>query len=130
MKVICKLIYATLLTALISSQIAAQNNPGRREKLHNARSLYERAMYPAAMKIVNDIISESERNQITQTELSDAEAIGVLCAIKLNFPNIDGLVDEYIDKYPHSSEKESIRLNQAAYFFNLQDYIRAGEIMD
>ena len=130
MKVICKLIYATLLTALISSQIAAQNNPGRREKLHNARSLYERAMYPAAMKIVNDIISESGKNQITQTELSDAEAIGVLCAIKLNFPNIDGLVDEYIDKYPHSSEKESIRLNQAAYFFNLQDYIRAGEIMD
>ena len=77
MKVICKLIYATLLTALISSQIAAQNNPAHREKLHNAKSLYERAMYPAAMKIVNDIISESGKNQITQTELSDAEAIGV-----------------------------------------------------
>ena len=130
MKLISKLIYATLLTALLSSQIIAQSNPALRAKILNARDLYEKAMYPAAIKMVNEIISENRTNQITQTELSDAEAIGVLCAIKLNYPNIDGLVDEYIDKYPHSSDKESIRLNQAAWFFNQQDYIRAGEIMD
>lgn len=130
MKLIFKFIYSTLLTALISFQIFAQATPVQREKLNNAKLLYERAMYPATMKVIADIISDAGKNSYSQTYLADAEALGVLCAIKLNSPNIDGLVDEYMDKYPHSSEKETIKLSQASYLFNLQDYIRAGEIMD
>ncbi len=117
----------TISILLISATVWSQGNPGYRQKLDNAWHLYERAMYPAAMNAVQEVLTSVR--SAGEVELADAEALRVLCAIKLNYPNIKGLVDEYLDKYPYSSEKETVRLNQAAYLFNEQEYVLAEEIM-
>ncbi len=127
MKLFLKLTYTLLAFLLLCLNAQAQGNQGYRQSLDNAWQLYERAMYPAAMKAVDDVLN-AERTK-SSAEMADAEALKVLCAIKLNYPNIDGLVDEYLDRFPYSSERETVRLNQASYLFNNQDYIKAEEIL-
>ncbi|MDD3273364.1 MAG: tetratricopeptide repeat protein [Bacteroidales bacterium] len=127
MKGIYKLAYTILLLFSITTTALSQGNQGYRQKLDNAWQFYERAMYPAAMNAVQEVLTSARTKG--ETEMADAEALKVLCAIKLSYPNIEGLVDDYLDKYPYSSEKETVRLNQASYLFNQQDYLKAEEIM-
>ncbi|MDD2491142.1 MAG: hypothetical protein PHV12_02985, partial [Bacteroidales bacterium] len=109
MKGIYKLAYTILLLFSITTTALSQGNQGYRQKLDNAWQFYERAMYPAAMNAVQEVLTSARTKG--ETEMADAEALKVLCAIKLSYPNIEGLVDDYLDKYPYSSEKETVRLN-------------------
>lgn len=123
-----RLIFTTISILLLTTTVWSQGNQGYRQKLDNAWQLYEKAMYPAAMSAVQEVLTSVRSTG--EAEMADGEALKVLCAIKLNYPNIEGLVDEYLDKYPYSSEKETIRLNQAAYLFNEQEYVLAEDIMN
>jgi len=108
---------------------AAAENTERdfRDRMKAAAQLYDREMYSAAIKEINDALAVTRT--LSASEYADAEALSLLCSIELRKPNIEGLVKDYFDKYPYSSEKETIRLKQAGYYFKQQEYITSYEIL-
>jgi len=109
---------------------AAAENRERdfRDRMKAAAQLYDREMYSAAIKEINDALAVTRT--LSASEYADAEALSLLCSIELRKPNIEGLVKDYFDKYPYSSEKETIRLKQAGYYFKQQEYITSYEILE
>ena len=105
----------------------SQEREDFRSKMEKAKQLYDKALYHASYKEITEALSQARSSSLS--EYADAEALAILCAIELQMPNSEGLVSEYLNKYPYSSEKESILLRQAAYYFNLQDYVRSFEIL-
>ncbi|EKD31153.1 MAG: hypothetical protein ACD_77C00384G0003 [uncultured bacterium] len=108
--------------------LAAQNRERSfRDRMKAAIQLYDRALYPAAINEINDAVALS--GTLSESELAKAGALSLLCSIELQKPNIEGLVKEFLDKYPFSSEKETIRLKLAGYYFRQQDYVTSLDIL-
>lgn len=126
-----RLLQTIAVMAVLVSQITpaafSQEREDFRSKIEKAKQLYDKALYPASYKEITEALSEARSSSLS--EYADAEALAVLCAIEMQMPNSEGLVSEYLTKYPYSSEKETILLRQAAYYFNLQDYVRSFEIL-
>ncbi|PKP41280.1 MAG: hypothetical protein CVT93_09065 [Bacteroidetes bacterium HGW-Bacteroidetes-10] len=116
-----------ILVSLLTLPAFSQEREDFRSKMEKAKQLYDKALYHASYKEITEALSQARSSSLS--EYADAEALAILCAIELQMPNSEGLVSEYLNKYPYSSEKESILLRQAAYYFNLQDYVRSFEIL-
>ncbi len=127
LKTLRTLAITILIFTLAAPAIAESRERDFRDRMKAATQLYDREMYSAAIKEINDALAATRT--LSNSEYADAEALSLLCSIELQKPNIEGLVKEYFDKYPYSSEKETIRLKQAGYYFKQQEYITSFEIL-
>ena len=118
------LLFSILFVPVVISQ-NIYNSP--EEGLRRAVELYNKGLYVSAEaeleKILKGNISDSGIN------LAEVKAYKTLCSIELRRPNLDGIVSEFIAKYPYSSSLNKVYLKYASVYFDNKDYIKAFEIL-
>lgn len=116
------LIYAILLPAGSSAQNNLSVGTGFQKFSQiaaNTEDLYKHGMYASAIGLY-----ESNREYLKKYPSDECKAWGyaVLSAVKLQKDNIEGIVSEYAEKYPHSMLLTRISLVMADIDFNKGDY--------
>ena len=90
--------------------------------------------FPAVLSLLLTAAPLStEASAVAQTRLGsekgeDARTLGrkLIRKIDLNYPNVHGEVEEYLNRYPESPVKDLVNFKYALYNFNNEDYAAAG----
>ncbi len=102
-------------------------------------NLFDKQFQKIKELVNNDLYSSAEQEivalnksypNIGRLQKSRLEAMGVLCAIKLERPNLDARVEAFEREYPYSPELSSLKFHHSLYYFGKNDYSRALLIMD
>lgn len=85
---------------------------------NRALELYNNQQYLAAQNLFNKVQEE------TQDEKTEADAAYYIAnaAIRLNQPNADKLMEDFVERYPTSTKRNSAFLDVADYYFNTGKY--------
>lgn len=127
--------FFTILTAVLlitpviaESGTVSEGNGGKdsADRYFLIKKLMTDNLYLAAEKELLEIIPHiNPENGISRT---DCESMLLMCRIKLKRADIDGLVKDFLVKYPDATERESILLEYGNYYFDRKDYVKALEI--
>lgn len=98
------------------------------ERINKVRELYEQDLYAAVIEEVDRI--NAEFTVTDDLKRSELEAFKLFANIKLEKPNIDGLVMEFEDKYQYDPQLAMAKFYQSSYYFNHGNYSRALEILN
>lgn len=99
-------------TILFAQQSEASVNS--KTAFNHALELYNNKAYTAAQKLFKQITLENN----IETLKSDAEYYTAITAVKLNQPNADKLVLNFVENNPTSNKKEKAFLNVGNYYFS------------
>ena len=83
-----------------------------------ALTLYNNQQYQAAQSLFDDIKRETEDVQIE----SDCAYYIANCAVRLNQPNADDMVEDFVENYPTSTKRNTAFLDVADYYFTNGKY--------
>lgn len=111
------------IPVLISKNIYSSTEKG----FIKAIELYNKGLYTSAEAQLEKI--SQDYKPLFGINISEIEAYKTLCSIGLKRPNIDGIVSDFIEKYPYASLINKINLSYASIYFENQDYIKAYEIL-
>lgn len=112
-----------LLLATATAQRRIYDLPDR---LKAARELYENDMFVAAEKEFTALLEAYPAEGLSRSEL---EGYRLLCRIRMEAPDMDGLVAEFAERYPYSPELARARFHQSCCYFRRGEYAKALEIM-
>ena len=90
-------------------------------EFQKAITLYNNQQYQAAQSLFRSIKEEAK----TETQESDCAFYIANCAIRLNQPNADELVEEFVENYPTSIKRNTAFLDVAHYYFNNGKYAKS-----
>lgn len=97
-------------------------------RLRRIKTLYENAMYSSARHEINGLLQDGcASGSMQEAELA---TYSILCDIALGHANLDGLMVEYMKKYPFAPEFMRVQFRYADFFFRKEDYARALELLD
>lgn len=119
---------ATLLSAgTLQGQTISEYNAS---KLKMAIDMYNKRLYVAADKIFEELyIKNIKDSDHKSSYMAQIAGYRTLCALSLGSENSEGVVAEFIEQYPASSELESIYLKLATIYFDKQDYVKSYDIL-
>lgn len=121
-KIVLPLI-AFFLTCSISAQKTAIYTNNLKEYNH-AFELYQNKAYVAAQEKFNNI----KYNFDNSSELkANCEFYAANCAIRLEQPNSDNLMQSFVKKYPTSTKRNSAFMDVANYYFKIGKYSYAAK---
>ena len=79
------------------------------------KELFDNDMFGAARDEIAGILGEGKVSASEELELA---TYAIVCNIRLGSPNIDALMDEYVENYRYAPEYMSVRLMYAGYYFD------------
>ncbi|MDR6301200.1 tetratricopeptide repeat protein [Mesonia maritima] len=88
---------------------------------NRAVKLYNNQQYKAAQKLFKEV----KNSEDAKTVESDCAYYIANCAVRLNQPNADELMQEFVQNYPTSTRRNSAYINVANYYFENGDYAYA-----
>jgi TolA-binding protein len=86
-----------------------------------ALTLYNNKQYQAAQSLFDKIIDSTEDEQLE----SDCTYYYANCAVRLNQLNADSLIEDFVEKYPTSTKKNTAFMDVADYYFDNGKYAYA-----
>ena len=86
-----------------------------------ALTLYNNKQYQAAQSLFDKIIDITEDEQLE----SDCAYYYANCAVRLNQLNADNLIEDFVEKYPTSTKKNTAFIDVADYYFDNGKYAYA-----
>ena len=89
---------------------------------------YSKMLYQAADAEFDLALAYLQSN--SQIQRAEVEGYKVLIAIKLDRPNKEALVKDYVSNYPFSNQLSSIYLSFATHFFEYENYNRSLELLN
>ena len=111
------------LTYSISAQKTAIYTNSLSEYNH-AIELYQNKAYVAAQQQFNTIKSEFDNSSELK---ANCEYYAANCAIRLEQPNSDDLMQQFVDRYPTSTKRNSAFIDVANYYFKIGKYAYAAK---
>ncbi len=111
-----KFLLLVLLTGLLNYSAYAQQSSTYTSQFvdyQKALSLYNNSQYLAAQSVFAQIRAKSD-DEVIQ---SDCSYYIANCAVRLNQPNADDLVQGFVDKYPTSTKRNKAFTDVADYYF-------------
>lgn len=116
-------LFLFLITFLLSAQeTAIYTNPLK--DYNHALELYQNKAYVAAQQQFNKIIVEFD----DASELkANCAYYAANCAVRLGHPNSDELIQNFVDKYPTSTKRNSAFFDVANYYFETGKYAYAAK---
>lgn len=127
-----KRVLAVFLSALMvcggaAAQNGRQDGADSRRRLERVKELFDNDMFGAARDEIAGILGEGKVSASEELELA---TYAIVCNIRLGSPNIDALMDEYVENYRYAPEYMSVRLMYAGYYFDRKEYSRSLEILE
>jgi len=116
-------ILAFLLTFSISAQKTVIYTNNLKEYNH-AYELYQNKAYVAAQEKFNNIKSKFDNSSELK---ANCEFYAANCAIRLEQPNSDELMQNFVKKYPTSTKRNNAFLDVANYYFKIGKYSYASK---
>ncbi len=86
-----------------------------------ALTLYNNKQYQAAQSMFDKVMDETEDEQLE----SDCAYYYANCAVRLNQLNADSLIEDFVEKYPTSTKKNTAFIDVADYYFDNGKYAYA-----
>jgi Uncharacterized protein conserved in bacteria len=120
-------LFAALWLAGAPSLFAQSTDSDFSERLDAARKLYQNGMYYAAEQAFAELGRDIE--DVNSIDNSEIEAFKVMCAIKLDRSNAEGLVKNFCDIYPTSPEIPRVRYTLGSHYFDKGEYKDALEVL-
>jgi TolA-binding protein len=81
---------------------------------NHALDLFQAEQYNAARKLFKEVAEKSN----DETIKGNAAYYVANCAVRLNHPNADQLVEEFVEKYPSSTKRNNAVVDIAEYYFD------------
>jgi TolA-binding protein len=122
-----KKIVLPLVMFFITYSILAQKTAIYTNSLSNynhAIELYQNKAYVAAQQIFNEIKSQFDNSSELK---ANCEYYAANCAIRLEQPNSDDLMQQFVDKYPTSTKRNNAFIDVANYYFKIGKYSYASK---
>lgn len=110
--------------SLMAQQSATYTSP--LVDFQKALTLYNNQQYRAAQSLFDDIKRETEDVQIE----SDCAYYIANCAVRLNQPSADDMVQDFVENYPTSTNRNTAYLDVADYYFINGKYAYARKWFD
>jgi TolA-binding protein len=102
-------------TAIYTNNLAAYDH---------AVELYQNKAYVAAQQKFNDIKNQFEHSSELK---ANCEYYAANCAVKLGQKNSDNLMQEFVDKYPTSTKRNTAFIEVADYYYKIGKYTLAAK---
>lgn len=115
-----KILVFLLFSLFISTGFAQQSVVYTNEMAdyNKALKLYNNKQYLAAQTLFENVKAETENEQIA----SDAVYYIAISAIKMRQPGADQLMEDFVERYPTSTKRNSAFIDVANYYFNTANY--------
>lgn len=97
------------------------------QEFRNATELFNKGLYTAADAEFATILKS--QGSMSVFDLSEIEAYRTMCAIELKRADLEGIVDEFKEKYPWSLHLNRINLKLASWYFDNSDFVKAYQIL-
>ncbi len=91
---------------------------------NHAIELYQNKAFLAAQKIFNQVKFQFDNSSELK---ANCEYYAANCAIRLEQPDADDLMQQYVDKYPTSTKRNSAFMDVANYYFKIGKYSYAAK---
>ncbi|PZD78055.1 tetratricopeptide repeat protein [Mesonia sp. K7] len=121
-----KVIFSMAASVIIATTVQAQQTEIYTNNLadyNKALRLYNSNQFAAAQLLFKKVNDKAESHELK----ADCAFYIADCAVKLNHPDADELVEGFVEDYPTSTRRNSAYANAAMYYFNTGDYESAGE---
>ncbi|WP_457619112.1 tetratricopeptide repeat protein [Lutibacter sp.] len=122
-----KKIVLSFLVFIITITVFAQKTAIYTNSLseyNHAIELYQNKAFLAAQKIFNQIKSQFDNSSELK---ANCEYYAANCAIRLEQPDADDLMQQYVNKYPTSTKRNSAFMDVANYYFKIGKYSYAAK---
>ena len=122
-----KKVILPFLIFFITSSILAQKTAIYTNSLsayNHAVELYQNKAYVAAQHQFNEIKNQFDNSSELK---ANCEYYAANCAIRLEQPNSDDLMQQFVDKYPTSTKRNSAFMDVANYYFKIGKYSYAAK---
>lgn len=126
-----KRIFAVVFFSLVlSSAVFADGHKDLnfRRDFAMAKELFENDQFVSARTLIDKMLADYDG--IDNLKKSELEAYRLFCAIKLQQPDMDGLMVAFESDYPYSPSISRAKYFQSYYYFIKNDYSRSLEIMN
>ena len=111
------------ITFTISAQKTAIYTNKLKEYNH-AVELYQNKAYVAAQQKFNLLKSDFDNSSELK---ANCEYYAANCAVRLGQPNSDDLMQQFVDKYPTSTKRNSAFIDVADYYYKVGKYSYAAK---
>lgn len=101
--------------------------------LQQGIGLYNSGMYSHAQEMLEGILQEAEDGDLSGNKEGNkavAEGYVLLCKFAREFPNMQGELDKYMEKYPHSPVADHVKMGGANYHFGNGKYVDAINLLE
>ncbi len=124
MRKISYLLFGVLFTGIF--QVSAQKSAIYTDDLEDynrAISLFKDKQYQSAEIIFDKVKSENNKPEVQ----ADCDYYAAICAIHLNQPNADVLINDFVTNYPTSTKQNQAFIEVASYYFEQGNYSKSLE---
>ena len=97
--------------------------------LQQGIGLYNSGMYSHAQEILQRVLQQ-EGDGHYSVEQAIAEGYVLLCKFAREFPLMQGELDKYMEKYPHSPVADLVKMGGADYHFGQEKYVEAINLLE
>lgn len=121
-KSVLPLVVFFITFSILAQKTAIYTNP--LSEYNHAIELYQNKAYVAAQQQFNEIKSQFDNSSELK---ANCEYYAANCAIRLEQPNSDDLMQQFVDKYPTSTKRNSAFMDVANYYFKIGKYSYAAK---
>ena len=121
-KVVLHLVVFFITFSIFAQKTAIYTN--ELSEYNNAIELYQNKAFVAAQEKFNEIKLQFDNSSELK---ANCEYYAAICAIRLNHPNSDDLMQQFVDKYPTSLKRNSAFMDVANYYFKVGKYSYAAK---
>ncbi|MFK5959173.1 MAG: tetratricopeptide repeat protein [Lutibacter sp.] len=119
-KVVLPLFVFFITYSILAQKTTVYINP--LSEYYHAIELYQNKAYVAAQQKFNEIKTQFDNSSELKANCAYYAAN---CAIRLEQPNSDDLMQQFVDKYPTSTKRNSAFMDVANYYFKIGKYAYA-----
>ena len=119
-KVVLPMLVFFITLSLSAQKTEIYTNP--LSEYNHAIELYQNKAYVAAQHKFNNIKSQFDNSSELR---ANCEYYAANCAVRLGQPNSDELMQQFVDKYPTSTKRNSAFIDVADYYFKIAKYAYA-----
>lgn len=121
-KIVLPLVVFFITFSILAQKTAIYTN--QLSEYNHAIELYQNKAFVAAQQKFNEIKSQFDNSSELKANCAYYAAN---CAIRLEQPNSDDLMQEFVDKYPTSTKRNTAFMDVANYYFKIGKYSYAAK---
>jgi TolA-binding protein len=121
-KIVLPLVVFFITYSILAQKTAIYTNA--LSDYNHAIELYQNKAYVAAQQKFNEIKSQFDNSSELK---ANCEYYAANCAIRLEQPNSDDLMQQFVDKYPTSTKRNNAFIDVSNYYFKIGKYSYASK---